>query len=320
MEFVEGNAFAHWIPDHVTTTNKWICQHVGIGLRWKPFGFPTTTSLNRTWVDTGWTWKAIQKLKLDKTVDECVLAAELLKHLPDPYLQKLLDLYNHVVCNGEVPSSWRRTVFTLLGKHVRGKFVSDFWPIASVRVWYKTFAYMILGRIEHCLENSQPKEQHGFRSGRRLEEHLITANLVGDKFFAANKPLWIASLDLSKTFDRVNWDAPWRRHGFCYQGRCATRMCALLPTYFAPYCHGLWRSEWVKPVNQWRIGPGSPFQAQAFAQLESNIARLSSGRWKSNQIKPACPWAAHLGAGDRRKPTSYVQHCTNIESHLRFTM
>ena len=137
------------------------------------------------------------------------------------------------------------------------------------------------GRIEHCLENSQPKEQHGFRSGRRLEEHLITANLVGDKFFAANKPLWIASLDLSKTFDRVNWDAPWRRHGFCYQGRCATRMCALLPTYFAPYCHGLWRSEWMKPVNQWRIGPGSPFKAQAFAQLESNIARLSSGRWRN---------------------------------------
>ena len=41
---------------------------------------------------------------------------------------------------------------------------------------------------------------------------------------------------------------------------------------------------------------------------------------KSNQIKPACPWAAHLGAGDRRKPTSYVQHCTNIKSHLRFTI
>ena len=68
---------------------------------------------------------------------------------------------------------------------------------------------MILGRIEHCSENSQPKEQHGFRSGRRLEEHLITANLVGDKFFAANRPLWIASLDLSESFDRVNWDALW---------------------------------------------------------------------------------------------------------------
>ena len=39
------------------------------------------------------------------------------------------------------------------------------------------------------------------------------------------------------------------------------------------------KCEWVKPVNQWRIGPGSPFKAQAFVQLlQSNIARLSSGR------------------------------------------
>ena len=164
--------------------------------------------------EPGWTLdelaKAIQKLKLDKAVDECGLAAELLKHLPDLYLQKLLDLYNHLLCNGEVPSSWRRTVFTMLGKHVRAKLVSDFRPIASVRVLYKTFAYMIVGRIEHCLANSQPEEQHGFRSGRRLEEHLVTANLVGDKLFAANRPLWIASLDFSKAFDRINWDALWQ--------------------------------------------------------------------------------------------------------------
>ena len=60
---------------------------------------------------------------------------------------------------------------------------------------YKTFAYMILGRI---------------RSGRRLEEHLVTANLISDKFFAANRPLWIVSLNWSKIFDKINWDALWQ--------------------------------------------------------------------------------------------------------------
>ena len=107
-------------------------------------------------------------------------------------------------------SSWRRTMFTMLGKHAKAKLVSDFRPIASVRVLYKTFAYMILGRIEQCLEDSQPEEQHGFRGGRRLEEHLVTANLISDKLFAANRPLWIVSLDLSKVFDRINWDALWQ--------------------------------------------------------------------------------------------------------------
>ena len=49
-----------------------------------------------------------------------------------------------------------------------------------------------------------------------MEEHLLTANLIIDKSFACNLPIWITSLDLSKAFDRVDWDALWdalRHHG-----------------------------------------------------------------------------------------------------------
>ena len=150
---------------------------------------------------------AIIKTSGDKAVDEYGLTAEMLKQLPDVYLQKLLNLYNYVLCNGEMPSSWRRTMFTMLGKHAKAKLLSDSRPIASVRVLCKTFAYMILGRNEQCLEENQPQEQHAFRSGKRLEKHLVTANLIGDKFFAANRPLWIVSLDLFKIFDIIHQDA-----------------------------------------------------------------------------------------------------------------
>ena len=40
---------------------------------------------------------------------------------------------------------------------------------------------MILGRVETQLETHQPEEQHGFRGGRRLEEHLVTTRLISDK-------------------------------------------------------------------------------------------------------------------------------------------
>ena len=73
---------------------------------------------------------------------------------------------------------------------------------------------MVLARVEPVLEASQPEEQHGFRCGRRLEEHLVSANLVIDKLLAVGKPVWIVSLDLSKAFDRVNW-----------VGRCCFTMC-----------------------------------------------------------------------------------------------
>ena len=39
--------------------------------------------------------------------------------------------------------------------------------------------------------------------------NIITANVVIDKLLGINKQIWIVSLDLSKAFDRINWDALW---------------------------------------------------------------------------------------------------------------
>ena len=64
-------------------------------------------------------------------------------------------------------------------------------PIANVRILYKVFTYMVLARVEPVLEANQPEEQHGFRAGRRLAEHLVSANLVIDKLLAVGKPVWI---------------------------------------------------------------------------------------------------------------------------------
>ena len=69
---------------------------------------------------------------------------------------------------------------------------------------------MILARVEPYLEAAQPEEQHGFRSGRRLEEHLLTANTFIDKSVAAGFPIWVISLDLSKAFVRVQWRPLWQ--------------------------------------------------------------------------------------------------------------
>ena len=45
---------------------------------------------------------------------------------------------------------------------------------------------------------------------RRLEEHLITAQLVLDKTLAVRMPVWVISIDLSKAFDRILWPALWQ--------------------------------------------------------------------------------------------------------------
>ena len=99
-------------------------------------------------------------------------------------------------------TSWLKTLFTMLPKDLRAEPTTDFRPIANLRLLYKAFAYLLLGRLEHVLDANQSEEQHGFRARRRLEEHLLSANILLDKAQATGFPIWIISLDLSKAFDR----------------------------------------------------------------------------------------------------------------------
>ena len=73
------------------------------------------------------------------------------------------------------------------------------------QVFIQTFAYLELGRIKATLDAGQPKEQHGFRADGRIEQHLLTTNLVLDKALSLHVPMWIVSLHLSKAFDTGKW-------------------------------------------------------------------------------------------------------------------
>ena len=98
----------------------------------------------------------------------------------------------------------------MLPKKVRPTQVIDFRPVVNIRLFYKVFACLVLERIEQHLDDHQPEEQHGFRRGKRIEEHLLTANVFLGKTLAVGIPVWVVSLDLSKAFDRVHWPALWK--------------------------------------------------------------------------------------------------------------
>ena len=58
--------------------------------------------------------KAIQRMKTKKTADERGLVAELLKHVPEDVLTKLLALMNDLLFSGELTPTWQKTVFQML--------------------------------------------------------------------------------------------------------------------------------------------------------------------------------------------------------------
>ena len=136
---------------------------------------------------------ALQKLQRNKSPDEHGLVAELLKYSTTDCHTVLFAAFTAILETGVVPGTWQKTVFTMLPKFKRALQPADFRPVASLRLLYKTFAYMILGRIEKQFDKAQPEEQHGFRANYRILEHLLTANLVIDKTVATGKPVWIVS-------------------------------------------------------------------------------------------------------------------------------
>lgn len=80
----------------------------------------------------------------------------------------------------------------------------------------KTFAHMLVNRMENTLETAQPEEQHRFQPGRRTEEHFLSANLRVDTPLMVQTALWIVGLGLSKGLGKVSWPALWR--ALCQQG------------------------------------------------------------------------------------------------------
>ena len=163
----------------------------------------------------------------------------------------LVGIMNQILHTGQVPSSWQKTMFQMLPKTKNARTTKDFHPFANIRLMYKTFAYLILGRIEEPLEDAQPEEQHGFRTKRRIEEHLLSANMVIDKTLLANKPSWILSLNLSKAFDCVDWDALWsgvREKNKGFDNSSATTEDIDDPRWFGDWC---WPHR--RPINVWAV-------------------------------------------------------------------
>ena len=67
--------------------------------------------------ETAWensdVYKAIKRMKLEKSVDERGLVAELLKYASDIFIAKLVDGFNDLIMttSGEVPHEWCKTQF-----------------------------------------------------------------------------------------------------------------------------------------------------------------------------------------------------------------
>ncbi|XP_075990548.1 uncharacterized protein LOC142986144 [Anticarsia gemmatalis] len=154
--------------------------------------------------------KAIDTQKIDKTPGPDGISNEILKHSKEVLAPVLTDMFNDIVDTEIIPQQWTESNIILLYKKGDKHDIRNYRPISLMSNIYKTFAKIILKRIERTLDEHQPIEQAGFRKDYSVIDHIHAVRQVLEKYNEYQLTYYIAFIDYSKAFDSLLHDNIWK--------------------------------------------------------------------------------------------------------------
>lgn len=128
---------------------------------------------------------------------------------------------------------------------------------------------------------------------------MLTANLVLDKATNAGLPVWIVSLDLSKAFDRVKWEALW--DALAADGISKHLICVLQLLYH-DQC-GEILGDWGRS-REFHIRAGVRQGCVLSPRLFCSVLQLAMRKWRGNtglvgfDLLDGLPWLVDLRFAD----------------------
>lgn len=154
--------------------------------------------------------KAIETQKRDKAPGPDRITNNLLLEIKEYITPVLTNMFNEILANEEIPKQWSESVITLLHKKGDKNNINNYRPISLMSNIYKIFAKVILQRITRTLDENQPREQAGFRSGYSTLDHIIVVKQIFEKSKEFNTPFYCCFIDYSKAFDSINHNDIWQ--------------------------------------------------------------------------------------------------------------
>uniref|UniRef100_A0A7E4ZW23 Reverse transcriptase domain-containing protein n=1 Tax=Panagrellus redivivus TaxID=6233 RepID=A0A7E4ZW23_PANRE len=108
--------------------------------------------------------------------------------------------------------------------------VANYRRISLLSVIYKVLTKVLARRIGASVENSKflPPEQAGFRRNFSTTDHIHSINMLAEKRYEHNQPLYVAFIDFRKAFDTVELDAIWQALKECDVDEGVIQMVKLL--------------------------------------------------------------------------------------------
>jgi len=158
-------------------------------------------------------YKAICKLKNNKSPGLDGIRNEMLKSSKDVLIPLLVKLFNSIFLSGQFPNSWRLSTLTVIHKKGDKGNPKNYRGIAVSSNLCKLFCLILHNRLTDFCESKNiiPNEQIGFRRGARTQDHILVLKHIIDKFISKSKKLFVCFVDFSSAFDTV-W-----RNGLIYK-------------------------------------------------------------------------------------------------------
>ena len=105
---------------------------------------------------------------------------------------------------------------------------NNYCGISILSIVGKTFAHMVLNRLQVLAEDIYPEAQCGFRAGRSTINMIFSLHQLQETCHKQRWPLYIAFIDLSKAFDLVS------RKGLCtllQRIRCPPKLLRMITSF-----------------------------------------------------------------------------------------
>ena len=131
------------------------------------------------------------------------MVGEVFEHSTWKFRTNLLHFYNSTLETGFVDPSWRRTLFSMLPQSGDRADQSHWRPMAILRITYRMFARL----LHHRLGNVLDADQVGVRKADSKEYAFAIFECECGKSVGYRLELWCGSLNLKKTFDRIEYHA-----------------------------------------------------------------------------------------------------------------
>ena len=129
---------------------------------------------------------------------------ETLKAGEDTISKTLAKLYTKCLSERRIPTAWKNTKIMIIFTNGNKKDLKNYRPICLLsHIIYKVLTNVLTKRLEKTLDENQPLEQAGFRSGYSTTDHIHVINQLKEKCREYNIPLSIAFVGYEKAFDSV---------------------------------------------------------------------------------------------------------------------